>query len=168
MAGEVVKNNGTEVEAKVNSAVFGGTGSQATGEPAPECTGESAFGNASVTAVVSEKAPWCLKTIGTSEFTMIGGTCGGATSNIKFILVTTLVGSCEYESTGHLVGTHTTGGTSGTLTLSNTAHGNNTGEGSTNGFKRISGSVFCPSSISWEFPFELEKDSPVTEPLTFS
>jgi hypothetical protein len=168
MTGELVKNNGTEIEGKITSALFGGTGGQATGEPKPECTGESAFGNASVTAVVSSLAPWCLKSIGTNEFTIIGGNCGGIASNLKFILATTVVGNCEYESTGHLVGTYTTGGTSVVLTLSNTTHGNNAGEGSTNGFKRIAGSIACPSSVSLDMQLTLETDSAEVKPLVIS
>lgn len=168
MTGELTKNNGTEIEGKITSALFGGTGAQATGEPKPECTGETGFGNTSITAVVSEKAPWCLRSINppANEFTVSGGACPGG-GNIKFIMATTLVGNCEFESTGHLVGTFTTS-SSAVLTLSNTTHGNNTGEGSTNGFKRIAGSVFCPSSGSLDMSFTLETDSPTVEPLNIS
>ncbi|MGN6587093.1 MAG: hypothetical protein ACTHKT_06405 [Solirubrobacterales bacterium] len=170
ITGELIKNTGTEIEGKITSDLFGGTGAQAPGEPKPECTGEAAFGNFSRTAVVSEKAPWCVKTINPpkDEFTIVGGNCGGVASNIKFIIATTLVGNCELETTGHLVGTYTTNGTSAVLTLNNTAHGSGVGEGSTNGFKKIAGSAFCPSSGSYDMSFTLETDEATVKPLTIS
>jgi hypothetical protein len=154
MSGEVTKNNGTETEGKITSALFGGTGTQAAGEPKPECTANSffGFGNASVTAVVSEKAPWCLRAtsaMAKDEFTVSGGACPGG-GKIKFIMNTTGVGECEYESTGHVTGTFTTHPEDAVLTVSSST------PQTTNGFAKIRGSFACPSSGVLDMSFTLE------------
>lgn len=160
MTGELTKNNGTEVEGKITSATFGGTGAQATGEPEPECTGETVFGNASVTAVVSEKAPWCVRSTGADKFTVSGGACPGG-GTVKFKMVTTLAGTCEYESTGPVGGTYNTGGTSATLTVTGT-------HGAENGFKLVVGGFACPTSGMLDMAFTLETDSPTPGPFVMS
>lgn len=160
MTGELTKNNGSEIEGKITSLLFGGTGPQATGEPMPECTGESIFGNVSVTAVVSSVAPWCVRSAGEDKFAISGGACpGGGTLKLK--TVTTLAGTCEYESTGSMGGTYNTGGTSATLTVTS-------GHGTENGFKLIAGGFACPTSYMYDMQFTLETDSATVEPLTIS
>jgi hypothetical protein len=157
LTGELTANTGSLIEGKVTSMLFGGTGGTNPNEPQePECTGESGFGNATVTGVVSTKAPWCLKTIGSDQWTLAG--C--ATEKIKWLMVTTLAGTCEYESTAHLVGTHSTGGTDGTMTATGETH-NGTG-GNTNGFSKIAGSFLCPSSGTVDMTFTLETDETTT------
>ncbi|MGN6587092.1 MAG: hypothetical protein ACTHKT_06400 [Solirubrobacterales bacterium] len=164
LTGELTKNNGTEIEANITSALFGGTGEQASGEPKPECTGESGLGKTSLTAVVSSSAPWCLKLLGFNEFKVSGGNCGGTVKNLRFIMATTIAGNCEFESTGSVFGTYTTDGTSAVFALVNKAHTESTG----NGFKRIAGSVFCPSSSSLDLSFTLETDTTEVKPLVIS
>jgi hypothetical protein len=46
LTGELTKNSEGEVQGKITSATYRGTGAQATGEPAPECT--SVIGNVSL------------------------------------------------------------------------------------------------------------------------
>lgn len=163
MTGELKKNNGSEIQGEITSVSFGGTGGQQFAGQEPECTGE--VGNATVTPVVSSKAPWCLSAIGADEFTIIGGTCGGATSNIRFIIDTTSFGECEYESTAHIVGTYVTNGTSAILSVTNVVHSSGSER---NGFKRIRGGIACPSSGSLDMSFTLETDSAEIKPLVIS
>lgn len=159
MTGELTKNSGTEIEGKITSATFGGTGQQATGEPAPECTGATAFGNASVTPVVSEKAPWCISSKGEDKFSVNGGACPG-TGTVKFKMATTLVGTCEYESTGTVSGTYNTeaaGDAVLTIGSSQTQ--------AERGFKLISGVFGCPTSGVLDMQFTLETDGTPNSPL---
>jgi len=168
ITGKVAKNSGMQFEGEIFSVLFGGTGGQAASEPEPECTGELPAWNLSYTWLVSEKSPWCLRTINApekDEFTIAGGKCGGITSNLKLITVATSAGSCEFESTGPLVGTYTTNGTSVVLKLVSVPHGSGSKE---NGFKQIAGSIFCPTSFSYDIEFTLETDEVIAKPLVIS
>jgi hypothetical protein len=157
LTGELTKNSEGEVQGKITSATYRGTGAQASGEPAPECT--SIIGNVSVTPLVSSKAPWCLKTTSKVEDTwnVTGGACPGGGA-IKFILNSTTIGECEYESTaGGVSGTYTTHPADAVLTVTSS------------GFKLIRGNTFfCPASGHLSQAFTLEKDSEVSEPLYIS
>ena len=156
MTGTLKENTGTHISGEITSATFGGTGAQAAGEPKPECTGESSFGNASVTALASTKSPWCLTSLSADKFTVSGGTCPKGGGTIKFIMVTTIAGSCEYESTSHIVGTYTTGGTSAILHVTNVAHSSGATE---NGFILVAGGFLCPTSGSLDMSFTLETEN---------
>jgi hypothetical protein len=144
MEGEVTRS-GTPIEGKITSAVFSGTGGVAH-NGLPECTGSV---NASVTASVTKLVPWCINSIGTDEFTIIG--CSGA--NLKFSMVTTGIGTCVYESTSHVVGHYTTHPADAVLTVTAVPHENGS---PTNGFKKIEGSFLCPTSGMLEMSFTLE------------
>jgi hypothetical protein len=153
MTGEVTQNSGTSIQGKITSAIFGGTGPQEAMEPHPECTGT--FGNASVTALVSSAAPWCLKSTGGDGFSVSGGACPGGGA-IKFILKSTTVGECEYESTKAVTGTFATHPTDAVLTVTES------------GFTKIRGGFFCPSSGKLDMSFTLETHSPTVEPIYIS
>jgi hypothetical protein len=165
MEGELTKNEGGNVEGSITSAIFGGTGPKAAGEPANECTGVD---NASVTPL---GFPWCIRsttTMVTDEVQISGGGCPGG-GKIKFLLLTTTIGECEYESTGVIKGTFTTdtaanGNSDAIIHVNQPAH-DGTG---TQGFKKIRGGIFCPSSGVLEMSFTLETKSANTEPLYFS
>jgi hypothetical protein len=166
MTGELTKNTGTEIEGKITSASFTGTGGVHDGRN--ECTGG---GGATVTPVVSALAPWCLKTINAPNDEWTLGKCGG--EKIKFILEGTIPGTCEYESTAHIVGTYTTDtgvGEDAVLTASPIVHPNTQpGEATTNGFSKIAGGGLCPPSGTLETKFTLETDTTASaDPLYIS
>jgi hypothetical protein len=165
MTGELKTNSGGTVEGNISSAVFGGTGAQAAGEPEPECTALSFFG--SNTSVTTQGLPWCVKStplMAEDEFTVSGGACGGAASKIKFKLAPTGISECEYEATNAAIkGTFDTD-TGGTPTdaLLTVKHSQQTG------FKRIAGGFLCPESGEIEMTFTLETDKTTKEPIYIS
>jgi hypothetical protein len=155
ITGKLTENSGTSFKGEITSAIYGGTGTQASGEPATECT--SSIGNASVTALATTKSPWCLTSTTEDKWHLTGGTCAASGGNLKFILVSTTIGTCEYESTEGPSGTfttHSTGDAILTVTKS--------------GFKLINSNFFCPTSGTLDQSFTLETDSVPTEPLYIS
>jgi len=134
-AGSVIKNSGGTVEGEITSLTIGGTGAKAPTEPGNECT--TSFGNVSVTPIL----PWCLRstpTMATDEMQIVSGKCGGAPGNVKFIMVSTTVGECEFEATGPIRADFTTSPSDAQATVRSTQAGS--------GIKRIRGGFFCPSS----------------------
>jgi hypothetical protein len=169
MTGELIKNAGGNVESRITSMVLGGTGLKAAGEPTNECTGIT---NTSATPKVSAAEPWCLRsttTMATDEFQISAGNCPGG-GRPKFLWVTTEIGSCEYESTGVIKGTFTTDTPAGGPIQDAIVHVNqpaHSGEG-TQGFKKIAGGVFCPTSFLREMSFTLETHNTTPEPIYIS
>lgn len=162
--GTLLKNSGGTVEGEITSAVFGGTGALASGEPAPECTGLGFF--TTNTSVTPQGLPWCLKSttlMAEDEFQITGGKCGGTPTKIEFKLLPTGFSECIYQATQtSMKGTFTTDTTGDaimTLTRSN----------SNSGFtKTAGGSFFCPTSSELEMKFTLETDNANKEPLYIS
>jgi hypothetical protein len=157
ITGSITKNDGNNVEGKIETAIFGGTGGTQAGEPEPECTGAFDSG------VTTKGLPWCIKStslMAEDEFLVGSGTCP-TTGKVKFVLLRTkLFGGteeCEYESTGPLKGTGTTN--------TDEVHINKSNTGS--GFTRVSGAFPCPSSGELKMTFTLETDTgPASDPIT--
>lgn len=81
------------------------------------------------------------------EFQVIGAACGSS-GKVKIVLDFQVAGECEYEATGNLKGTYTTGGTQASLTSISTS--------AASGFKLIKGGFLCPSSFALGISYRLE------------
>jgi hypothetical protein len=150
LTGKVTKNSGSSVEAEVpkGSAIFSGTGAVHVHNNVPECTGS--FGNVYTTLTTA----FCFRSdsaMATDEFQVTG--CAG---KVKFMISSTTAGACEYESTGAVLGSYTTGGAEAKLTVRNTSAGS--------GFTKISGGFLCPSSgaLKWTFALEPKNGAALT------
>jgi hypothetical protein len=156
LTGTLTTNSGTSITGNITSAIYGGSGTQAAGEPAPECT--SSIGNLSVTTGASTKAPWCLQTTSTTldTWSVSGGGCPGGGA-LTFTLVSTTIGTCEYASTKAVAGTYTTHSTGDAILLVEES-----------GFKQTNSNPFCPTSGVLSQSFTLERDSSTAEPLYIS
>jgi hypothetical protein len=144
MTGTVTKNSSSAIEADITTIDFAGTGAKVAAEPEPECTGT--FGNVSVTV------PGALQIkstalMATDEFQI--NTKGS--TKVKFILNSTTIGECEYESLNPVKGDITTSATTAALTVRNNAAGS--------GSKLIRGGFFCPSSGQLAMTFHLETEN---------
>lgn len=154
LSGTITKNSGGTVESEITTFDLSGTGTVAAHSGLNECTGS--FGNAWTTVVSN---PLCLRstpTMATDEFQVTSGKCSGG-GKVKFIIGSTTVGECEYETTGATKGDYTTGkGTA--LTVRNTSAGS--------GASRVRGGFFCPSSVHLKMIFAL--DTKNGEPIYIS
>jgi hypothetical protein len=136
-SGELIKNSGGTIEGEITSATAGGTGAKPASEPANECTGS--FGNISVTPL---NLPWCTRStpaMATDELQGSAGKCPGG-GKIKFLIVSTTIGECEYEATGPMVGDFTTSPNDAQATVRSTSAGS--------GVTKIRGGFFCPASAA--------------------
>jgi len=146
LTGSLTKNSGGTVEGEIpnGSSIFEGTGATSSHNSKPECTGS--FGNSYVTVTTV----LCIKsdpTMVEDEFQVLGAACG-STGKLKFIIGSTTAGACEYEATGNVKGTFTTGGTEGSLTTRDTSEGS--------GATKISGGFLCPTSGALKMTFTIE------------
>jgi hypothetical protein len=149
LTGEVTKNENDTVEGRLTTLDISGTGTINKDNNLNECT--DSFGGGF--AMTFTRTPLVLSStpaMATDEFQVTG--TGG---NIRFDLVDTTVGTCEYELTGTLKGDFTTGGTQTTLTIRDTQAGS--------GAKLIAGGFFCPSSgaLGLKITLETEDGTPV-------
>jgi hypothetical protein len=150
LTGELVKNNGTEVEANITNAVFG----------TPFCT--STMGEITMSTGGAKGVPWCFRAtagMAADEFQIRGGKCSEASREISYTL--SGAASCTYGRTEPLKGTFTTdtgiSPTDAVLTLNSQA------------FARKSGIGFlCPTEYRWDLTFTLETDEAVSQPWYFS
>lgn len=145
--GSIVKNSGGTVEGEITSLTIGGTGPKSATEPANECTGS--LGNFSVTPVL----PWCLRstpTMKTDEMQTTAGKCPGG-GKVKFIIVNTSFGECEYQSAGPILADFTTSPEDARATIRKTAAGS--------GLALIRGSFLCPSSVILEGTRTMESEA---------
>lgn len=158
MTAEVIKNNGTEVEANITTVSAGGTGAVFNGSN--ECTGS--FGNFTATFNVGNGVPWCLKSAnGTDEFTIRGNLCTQAARSITVVVDSTTVGSCKYNRTAALAGSFTTdsGGSDAVLSMTPSASTTLTKE---------EGGILCPSSGTLSISYTLEVDEAGVTPMYIS
>jgi hypothetical protein len=136
ITGELVKNNGTEVEGTISSASFTGTGAE------ERCT--TAFlGNIKVTP---KRLPWCIKaksSFTADTFQLTSGACPGG-GIMEFTLDSSTVGECTYTKAS-VTGSFITG-TGGDLTVSEQE------------FVKSAGSGFCPGSGKLDMTFDLYTD----------
>jgi hypothetical protein len=104
MTGTLQKNNGTEIEASIESASFTGTGTEGT------CT--SSFGNTEwVFNSATNGLPWCLRAtaaMSADTFQLRGNNCAGASRPIRLVVQSTTVAECIYERKAAIEGTYTT------------------------------------------------------------
>lgn len=150
LTGRLISNSTAGgAKGEIHSASFGGTGTTAAGEPAPECTGSNFFTpNTSITP--SQSLPWCLETGEGDTFTVKGGSCGAQTS-INFKLAVTGVGTCEYTRAATVNGTIQTDGVA-------PAETENTGGISEVPWTLVSGPGLCPGEGKLNMRFKLETD----------
>lgn len=164
MTGTLTKNEGGTIEGEIESAILGGTGPQAAGEPSTECTGTGFFSfNQSYTFQV---LPWCISStavLGEEEFQVRGGKCSEGGKKIKFAMVTTGIGTCEYEATQTSIKGSIQKDKVGEDAIL-TPFATNTNAG----FKLFAGGGLCPTSIQFDTSFTLETDKTTAEPIYFS
>jgi hypothetical protein len=145
LSGEVTKNKEKAVEGKITTFDFSGTGAVHPDNGLPECT--NSFGSgAAITVTRTPLLLTSLPTYTTNEFRVTG--TGG---NIRFDIIDTTVGTCEYEATSSLKGDFNTGPTQATLTTRDTEAGS--------GSKLIAGGFFCPTSGVLALKFTLETEN---------
>ncbi len=159
LTGTLTKNNGTEVEATIETAVF--TGTEASGA----CT---KLGGAKVTTNVVNGTPWCLSaknTYATDEFRVRGGGCGEGERIITFVLDAGVPGVCKYVRSTPVKGTFTTD-TTGDAILTTTGAGE-TGVTDTL-FTKEEGGVLCPSDGTLDLSFTLETEEMTARPMYIS
>ena len=83
----------------------------------------------------------------TNEFQVSGGKCPGG-GKAKFIIGSTTIGECEYETSSTIKGDYKTNPPE--LTVRNTTAGS--------GASKIRGTFFCPSSGMLKMSFSLETE----------
>jgi hypothetical protein len=150
MTGTLKKNNGTEIEADIDTATFAGTGTLQEGEA--ECTGT--FGNNTVHTNIGNGTPWCLKATGAVDtWTLRGNSCTSPSRPITFVLASTTVGSCKYSRTAAVQGTYITD-KAGTEDAILTASSSTLTE-----FAKEEGSFLCPSVYRMRWSLTLETDT---------
>lgn len=162
ITGEVVKNNGTNVEGTIESAAFQGA------EAGTKCNGGSLLGPTTVKipALTNTGDPgtgtgtghWCIKNIaGEDKFEVLGRKCGGTeTSVLTFILEGNI--TCTYKrETTPVTGTSNTTANA-TLTV--------TGEPTFN--KEAVSNILCPATGKIiQMKFTLSTDNAEKTPLQF-
>jgi hypothetical protein len=155
LTGKIVKNTTGTVEGTITTFDFSGTGSVHADNGLNECTGD--IGSFAITVV---SKPLCLRATEvmlTHEFQvgaeLAGKTCAEGTGNVKFLLISTTAGECEYETAGSVKGDFTTTavGTASRLTTRDTIAGS--------GASRIRGGFLCPSSGMLGITFTMETEA---------
>jgi hypothetical protein len=144
LTGTVVKNSGGTVEITFTTVDFWGHRPISKHNGLPECTGS--FGDAYIT-VTDDLCLRSTPTMATHEYQLGTGPCP-ETKPIKFVIGSTTVGACEYETTGAVKGDYTTVPNESEMTVRNTAAGS--------GAKKIAGGFFCPSSGMLDMALILE------------
>jgi hypothetical protein len=151
MTAELIKNNGTEIEANITSVSSGGTG------VAGECT--SSFGGFTPKFNIGNGTPWCLKSVnGIDEFTIRGGRCTDAARSVTVVMDSTTVGICKYNRSAVLSGSFITDSSDGDAVLSMNS----------NEITKEEGGIFCPSSGRVDVSYTLEADEAGTTPMYIS
>jgi hypothetical protein len=145
LAGKLKKNNGTEVEADIESVTFGGG-----------CGGSSI-----ITTPESNGVPWCLRStpeLGTDEFQVRGGACAKPVQPIRFDtkLTTAIWQECVYERSATISGTYKTSPEDALLVSSEIE------------YLRVSGPFLCAASTKIDTSITFERDEAGTNPLYVS
>jgi hypothetical protein len=155
--GTLTKNNGTEVEANIETASITGTGAGSS------CT--TTFGNTRWTlSPYTNGLPWCYRatsTMASDEFQIRGGKCSEAAKPMRFVWesVSEIEAECVYErgSATPIAATYTTHPEDAKLTISEAE------------FTKLSGAVSCPTSLKLDSTFTLERDNhPEPTPMYIS
>jgi hypothetical protein len=143
LSGTLVRNTVGGVEGEIKTFDISSTGSVNAHNGLPECTGS--FGNAYYTV---STLPLCLRStsgMATNEFQVSSGKCAGG-GKVKFIIGSTTIGPCEYETGGPVKGDYKTN--TSEMIVRNTTWGS--------GASKISGGFLCPSSTMLAMTFKLE------------
>jgi hypothetical protein len=143
LSGTLTKNSIGAVEGEITTFDFWGTGSIHPHNGLPECTGS--FGNAFITVVNSPLCVRSTNTMATNEFQVSSGKCPGG-GKVKFIIGSTTVGECEYETGGVVKGDYKTN--TSEMTVRNTLAGS--------GASKIRGGFLCPGSGMLKMTFTLK------------
>jgi hypothetical protein len=152
LTGTVLRNDSGFVEVMVTKANLSGTGPLNLHNGLQECTGSSGSLYATL------RLPLCIRSTPahlTHEFeigTGSGSKCSEGVSDLRFILGSTSIGECEYDSTTRVRADVTTGEKSPLeLTVRNTQAGS--------GATEVNGNIFCPSSAMLAMKFSMETDT---------
>jgi hypothetical protein len=157
-AGETIgtlrKNNGTEIEVDIESAAFGGTGTEET------CTSE--LGNTKWTFnSATNGLPWCLRAtsaMASDEFQIRGNSCSGASRSIRVIAETTAAATtCVYERQAAITGTYKTHPEDARLDFANAVL-----------LEKEPRSGACVDETTMDASFTLERDEAGTNPTYIS
>jgi hypothetical protein len=161
ITGTLRKNNGSEVEADVESLTFSGTGTNGI------CTfaGSPEFDWVVNPAV--NGLPWCLRSTPSmkdDEVQIRGGACGGIPRPIRMAFLTTFTTEggtdtieCVYERTAAIVGTYRTHPEEAIVTFSEAE------------FLTTTSGFACPSAWKLDLPsFTLERDEASANPFYIS
>ena len=143
LSGTLTKNTVGGVEGEITTFDFSGTGAVNAHNGLPECTGS--FGAAFITVVTNPLCVRSTNTMATNEFQVSSGKCAGG-GKVKFIIGSTTIGECEYETGGPVKGDYVTN--TSEMKVRNTAAGS--------GASKIRGGFFCPSSGMLAMTFKLE------------
>ena len=161
VTGTLTKNNGSEVEADIETFNASGTG------PEGRCTGTGvlpvtwwSFGP------TTNGLPWCLKAtpaMKDDEVQIRGGSCVSASRPIRLVQWTTIgpVGEdvtveCVYERTAAISGTYSTHPEDAIMIFSGVE------------WTKTAGGVACAVAWKLDFNFTLERDEAVTAPFYIS
>ena len=152
MTGTLVKNNGTEFEANIETASFTGTATES------KCTSGEATGNKKITPAIEKGLPWCLRATSSmkeDEFQIRGGKCSEEPRVIR-IGIDDALGECRYKREAAIVGTFSTEPSDAIITVSNPE------------FIKDAGSIACTTAYKIEFSMTLERDEAGTHQTYFS
>jgi hypothetical protein len=148
MTGEVSSNTGTDIAINILTVEFRGP----IGSPCPSAT----LGNFTITPSHTSNPiphnginslPWCLTVNGLEDFVSIrGGTCSEAPRPLTFSIHSPSWGTCYYEKAS-LTAIYTTHPAPTILTVANQA------------ISKHTGSVFCTSTVRFDFALTLETDT---------
>lgn len=156
MTGTLTKNNGTEVEADIETAGFVGTASE------DKCTTSNApIGDFKLTAnPTTNGLPWCLRStpaMKEDEAQIRGGSCSGEARAIRLTLnVKAPSFYCIYERSSPIKGTYATHPEDALLTT--------TGVETT----LVRGTVTCPAILKSDSVMTIENDKELNEPFYIS
>jgi hypothetical protein len=160
LTGTLGKNNGSEIEADIESFAVSGTAFDG------RCT---TTGFMPETHLIVNPATnglsWCLRSTPTmkdDEFQIRGGACSSAARPIRIVWLTTFTGKepvaieCVYERTGTITGTYKTHPEDAILTFADAE------------WVLKSGGMFCGLAWKLDMSFTLERDEATASPLYLS
>jgi hypothetical protein len=153
ITGTLRKNSGTAIEADIESFTTSGTGAGG------ECTGALSTSYTMNFSPATNGLPWCLRAtsaMAADEYQIRGNKCSSEPRPIRYSINLKGIGECVYERTTSLSGTLATHPEDALLTLAKME------------FKKVSGSLLCPSATVWEMIFTMERDVVGTNPVYVS
>jgi hypothetical protein len=148
---QIIINSTGDLEIKIISVKYGGTGPLQAGAEEPACTTKAIFGGETTVTwnSVTNGLPWCLRStsaMAEHEFQIRGNECSQASRPIRFSLDIEGIGTCVYQRTAAIPGKYTTSTTSSTLSFSEVE------------FTKFEGAFACPSSIKQDLTFQFRTE----------